>query len=264
MHKLTLIAVLYNGLPLLPHWLKHHYPLVDAGILIDYGSTDGSLEIVEELAPGWRIIPASSEYSCQGADDEVKRIEDSIDGWKFTPNVTEFLICPDIHKVLENAAKPCIIPRRAAIMVDTPDTRLQKLTDAPLVLQKHYGIWHNEFPLSGLPRDYCQRQRPIHRLNNAYWSIGRHFIRNTETETSDQFIMNWFAWSPYSIIRERKQKVKFFLSDKDYDENRGWQHYISMNEQDSIFDRISKLSKDLMQDKIYKGLIDASDTKTIL
>src|SRR6516164_5807036 len=52
---LTLISHFWNEEFLLPYWLRHHLPLFDHGVLIDYTSTDRSVEIIHELAPHWEV-----------------------------------------------------------------------------------------------------------------------------------------------------------------------------------------------------------------
>ena len=53
---LTLISHIRNEALLLPQWIAHHRPMVDAATIIDYASTDESLDIVRTLAPDWRIV----------------------------------------------------------------------------------------------------------------------------------------------------------------------------------------------------------------
>ena len=52
----TVICHFFNEAYLLPWWLPHHIPMFDHGIMIDHGSTDESVEIVQRLAPHWRIV----------------------------------------------------------------------------------------------------------------------------------------------------------------------------------------------------------------
>jgi hypothetical protein len=45
----TVISHFYNEEYMLPWWLKHHRQYFDHGILIDYGSTDKSLDIIKKI-----------------------------------------------------------------------------------------------------------------------------------------------------------------------------------------------------------------------
>lgn len=49
--SLTVISHFYNEEYLLPWWLNHHKNIFDNGILINYGSTDKSVEIIKSICP---------------------------------------------------------------------------------------------------------------------------------------------------------------------------------------------------------------------
>ena len=46
--KLTVISGIYNEEYLLPFWLEHHRKIFDHGVIVDWHSTDRSLEIIRE------------------------------------------------------------------------------------------------------------------------------------------------------------------------------------------------------------------------
>ena len=58
----TVITHFYNEEYLLPWWLNHHKKYFDHGIMIDYGSTDKSVEIIKEICPNWEIHNTKYEY----------------------------------------------------------------------------------------------------------------------------------------------------------------------------------------------------------
>lgn len=81
--SLTLISHFWNEEFLLPYWLRQHYPLFDHGVLIDYASTDRSLEIIRELAPSWEVRPSANPwFDARDCDAEVMTIEREFAGWK--------------------------------------------------------------------------------------------------------------------------------------------------------------------------------------
>ena len=91
--KKTLISHFYNEEFLLPWWLKHHKQIFDHGVMIDYHSTDRSVEIIKEICPTWTIITSRNpDFQADTIDTEVNDIESQIDGWKICLNVTEQLI----------------------------------------------------------------------------------------------------------------------------------------------------------------------------
>ena len=74
--KKTIISHFYNEEYLLPFWLKHHSKMFDHGILIDYNSTDRSVDIIREICPTWEIIDSRNElFDAVLIDKEVEDIE---------------------------------------------------------------------------------------------------------------------------------------------------------------------------------------------
>jgi hypothetical protein len=88
----TVVCHFYNEERLLPWWLKHHKAVFDHGIMIDYFSTDRSMEIIREICPDWEIRYTRNKYfDSAPVDEEVMNIEKVLDGWRMCLNVTEFL-----------------------------------------------------------------------------------------------------------------------------------------------------------------------------
>ena len=56
MNKLTVISHIYNEEYLLPFWLQYHSKIFNDGIIIDYYSTDNSINIINKICPNWKII----------------------------------------------------------------------------------------------------------------------------------------------------------------------------------------------------------------
>src|SRR5262245_52269241 len=98
---LTLISHFYNEEDLLPHWLKHHVEMFDRGVMIDYASTDNSVDVIRQLAPHWEIRQSRNHYfEAVAVDLEVMDIETACEGWKMALNTTEFLLHPDLRGFL--------------------------------------------------------------------------------------------------------------------------------------------------------------------
>ena len=54
-----LISHFFNEEFLLPYWIQQHAPMFDMAILLDYNSTDRSLEIIRREAPStWKTVPS--------------------------------------------------------------------------------------------------------------------------------------------------------------------------------------------------------------
>ena len=89
----SIICHFYNEEYLLPWWLEHHKKYFDYGLMINYKSTDRSVEIINEICPEWQVVDSvNPEFSAAEVDDEVMYYEEQIPGWKIALNVTEFLV----------------------------------------------------------------------------------------------------------------------------------------------------------------------------
>jgi hypothetical protein len=89
---LTIISHFYNEEYLLPWWCKHHKRICDDAILIDYGSTDRSVEVIKEICPEWTIVKTTNKhFDAASVDREVEYYERTVSGWKLALNTTEFL-----------------------------------------------------------------------------------------------------------------------------------------------------------------------------
>jgi len=98
-YKFTIVSQIFNEEYLLPFWLEHHSQIVDHGIIIDYCSTDRSLEIINKICPNWTVVKTKNlkddgkpNLESSLINIEINEIEATIEGYKICLNVTEFLI----------------------------------------------------------------------------------------------------------------------------------------------------------------------------
>lgn len=47
--KVILLSNIYNEEYLLPFWCTHHKSMFDHAVIVDYGSTDKSIDIIKEI-----------------------------------------------------------------------------------------------------------------------------------------------------------------------------------------------------------------------
>jgi hypothetical protein len=91
--KKTVTLHFYNEEYMLPWWLNHHKKYFDHGVLINYHSTDRSVEVIKEICPDWDIVTSrNQDFGVTGLDNEIMDIEANIDGWRMSLSVTEFLV----------------------------------------------------------------------------------------------------------------------------------------------------------------------------
>jgi len=93
-------------------------------VMIDYHSTDRSVEIIREICPTWDIVTSRNpDFQADKIDTEVMDIEKDIDGWKICLNVTEQMIGD--YSILDDAPKQWLLPSAfmVRLILNTSDTR---------------------------------------------------------------------------------------------------------------------------------------------
>lgn len=231
--KTTVISHFYNEEFLLPFWLKHHLPMFDHGIMIDYSSTDRSVEIIKQLAPQWEIRQSrNADFDYIACDQEVMDIEETIPDWKIALNTTEFLVHHDLKALLDDfGSRTQGVISRGLIMVERPEDRNIPLTDQLLVLQKQYGYIEADC------KSHVGRHRMIHRAPNGAYSGGRHSSFLKRKMQCQELFVAWFGWSPMDYVVPRKLQIKTRIPPGHLADGKGIEH--DVNEQ-TVYDAYSK------------------------
>jgi len=207
-----LISHFYNEEFLLPFWLKHHVPLFDHGVMIDYGSTDNSVDIIRQLAPSWEIRPTKNEWFVEPQiGQEVMGIEQEFKGWKIALNVTEFILHHDLRAYTEGLGVKPGICTNGVIMVDDPGSKGEYNEDELLVYQKTHGYFEVDILTKGMSTTnvrMCSRKRLLHQQPSGQYSLGRHTNNITREQDTNLFVC-WFGWSPFTQeIKDRKKQIQ--------------------------------------------------------
>lgn len=227
----TVVSHFFNEEYMLPWWLEHHKKMFDHGIMIDYHSTDESVNIIKSICPDWEIIPSRNhEFGARTADAEVEDIERNITGWRVCLNVTEFLV--GNMSTLDLGKPSYMIP--CMFMVDNqPDTYPDQ--NIPLVQQKQYGIhYHDGFRL--------RRARLIHQDSSISYPLGRHY----EEYDNEDFLILWYGWSPYNdSIRNRKLQIQQKIPESDKMRGFGSQHLMNANTLEETYRNYLSMARDL-------------------
>lgn len=208
----TVIAHFYNEEFLLPWWLEHHKKIFDFGVMIDYASTDRSVEIIEKICPNWVIIPSRNQHFDHDiVEDETNDIQSQVTGWRMVLNVTEFLL-GDYDALFSNEPGEVFKLIPSYSLFDwNPQGTIDP--DRPLWDQFRYGL--------GEPF------RDARALHNYYYHMppGRHFKIKGEKHPG---VMLHFAncmSSPEMMLR--RLQVQYRQSDKEKNLGygfAGWQH----------------------------------------
>ena len=209
--KSTLITLIYNEEYLLPFWLNHHKKLFDDIIIIDYNSTDNSIEICKNICPNAKIINSKNKYYGNRTTDlEIMEIENSIEGIKLVLNITEFLFLKNPIKHLFNDNDNDNDKKSYKIIAYTPYS------------SKKYEINDNKELISNLLNDDVvfnrdiNHSRDIHNYSNGNYIDKRKGTNNITYITNDVFII-WFGFYPMNekfIQRKLEIKNKILENDK--------------------------------------------------
>lgn len=210
----SVICHFYNEEYLLPWWLKHHKKYFDYGLMINYKSTDRSVEIINEICPDWQVVDSvNSEFSASDVDSEVMYYEDQIPGWKIALNVTEFLVGKYSLLDKDEGNKEIYIP--SFYFVDENDKTIVD-RKKPLHEQLFNGIDFLDDPM-------LRKLRCLHNHQINY-PIGRHFLNFDEI--SDNFIIFNYGFSPMNDqLISRKLQIQHRISQGDKIRNWGAEHH---------------------------------------
>ena len=233
-NKLTIITNVYNEEYLLPFWIEHHKKLMDNGIIdhvvvVDYRSTDNSMNIIRNMCPTWEIVTTKNEhFGAEENDNELMEIEQRIMGYKLILNTTEFLMCTNTLKHSFNNSKPECFEILSDIVITSNDNYY------PL---NCYDMFRNiEKKVS-----FVRSPRFLHSYPTGEYLVGRHMTKHSNV-TSNHFIQASIYWFGMFFLNEnfmiRKLQIKnnIPLSDLDkgfsiyhfWDEKRIRQEYQSL------------------------------------
>lgn len=208
----TIISHFYNEEYLLPWWLNHHKSIFDHGILIDYDSTDNSVEICKNICPHWHIIKSKNkEFCAKEVDDEVSFYESKIDGWKIALNITEFLV-GSIDLILNTVnTNQILIPAISFFDWNTNGT-----------LDKNQELWQQKcFGIDYKTNFMLRRARSFHNKNIQY-ILGRHFHKyNCE----DLLIFHYGNCISSQEMLTRRLQIQHRIPKSDKIKNLGFQHH---------------------------------------
>jgi hypothetical protein len=241
--KKTIISHFYNEEYLLPWFLHHHKKIFDHGVMIDYHSTDNSVNIIKEICPNWDIITSRNiNFQADNVDLELNDIEQQIDGWKICLNTTEHLIGD--YSVLNESPQQLLVP--TIFFVDCDRDRLIN-KNIPIYEQKTYGFtFHDNFhERKARSLHNISVQYPIRNTNNCT-GPGRHYtLYNT-----DKLAIFYYGWCPFDEGQiARKLQIQTQIPQSDKDKGWGFQHIVDkeklINKLESYF--IPK-SRNIQQD----------------
>lgn len=226
--KTTVLSHFYNEEWLLPHWIDHHARLFDHGIMVNYGSTDKSVEIIKKMAPHWDVVDSKNAmFDAELCDLEMMEYERTVVGWKMVLNVTEFIFTNDLKSKLKRLERDnTSMVRSVGYQINDSNDEQPFDNEQPLVLQRFNGC---------LDR---WRFRIIHNHSDGAYHVGRHFDtpqlkRNPHTNTyhetvpicEDNLYTLWYRFAPFKEQLPRKIQISGKIPDTDKQKGYGWNHW---------------------------------------
>jgi hypothetical protein len=251
MAQRVVISHFFNEAYLLPWWLRHHREIFDHGVLIDYHSSDASVEICRELVPHWEIVTSeNATFAALLCDFEVMKHEQRFpDAWKLALNTTEFFAAPGLAKMERLMTQHDLVGARipGAVMVDTdPDNPPDP--GQPLVTQKANGIWEDEIDFQSLAipgLTFATRSRLYHRYAIGAYTPGRHgsHLPRQCNGSRDLGSIRWYGFSPWSnAFKSRKLQISTKRDSFDVKNGFGAQHQADIAELDGRWSKLAPLS----------------------
>lgn len=224
--KKTVLCHFYNEEYMLPWFLNHHKQIFDHGIMIDYHSTDRSVEIIKELCPTWDIVTSRNpNFQADMIDTEVEDLERDIDGWRICLNVTEQLI-GDYSIMDEVPDTQILVPSIFMVDCDRERTVTQSL---PLYKQKFDGFMFDTQANFLERRARSLHNYPVHYPAQSTYECmapGRHF----NSANTERLAILYYGWCPFDeggITRKLQIQTQIPLIDR----QRGWgYHHITNKE----------------------------------
>lgn len=222
--RTMLLAHFFNEEFLLAHWIRHHAPLFDEAILIDYASTDSSRAVIEREAPSsWKVVDSRNQmFDAEMVDEEVMMYERAADPntWKIALNITEFLIHPCLRATL--AALPQAHAMKWAWFSVNGDDRVPYSPRIPIMRQRtRYIVRH----------DIEEFVRFMHRGPCVHYHAGRHAISSSAELNHTGFIAR-FEYTPYPEIKSRKLQIGVRIPQRDRERGFGTHHVVTEQELD--------------------------------
>ena len=247
-HRNILISHFYNEEALLTQWIRHHSPLFDCAVLIDYHSTDKSREVIRREAPdSWNVVYSyNSEFGAAAIDYEVSSYENSFDNtdWRLALTTTEFLFAVGLRRkdnpVFDglNGAKAIRIPSLTSVDKE-PSTK----NDLSIALPRQKNmVYFQDGKSSVLTEEeehyvnnhYNRFMHCVRDFQNPYF-IGRHDFRHAFIPSNMHIIK--YVYGPFPDFFSRKLQIKTRIPESDKQFNFGHQHMVEFDKLDEDYKR---------------------------
>jgi hypothetical protein len=224
--KSTILTNIYNEEYLLPMWLEHHKKIFDHGIIIDYWSTDNSVEICKKICPTWEIRTTKNEsFGAIEIDKEFMEIENQLDGIKMILNTTEFLFVdkPLSDYFTKNEPESFAIEAYGPHSLETErPTTIKELIKECLRPDVKYIF------------EYMRGHRNLHSFPTGSYGLGRHSWHLPTTVIKDAVLLwtGYFPWNEDMI--KRKLQIRTHIPNSDRERGYSYHHFWDLQTLENI------------------------------
>lgn len=260
----TIITNIFNEEYLLPFWLDYHKRIFDHGIIIDYDSTDKSIEIIKTICPTWEIrrtknlVDGRVLFETYRIEEECKEIEISVKyGYKIYLNTTEWLILnKPLHEILNfNITNKCYLLNVYLPLYENDDNFY------PTNTQDFISNFNHKIVSAKEIRGY----RFIFNRDYGNYAVGRHFTNISSDYPTDLssykslsdigMCVFWCGYYPINeLLWTRKLNVKTNMNINieimpELGRNTARQHFYSIEDMKTEYNEY--LNKDNRVDEFY-------------
>jgi nucleoside-diphosphate-sugar epimerase len=253
--RVMLISHFQNEEFFLPYWIQHHAPHFDHAVLIDFNSTDRSVDIIKRLAPlSWKVVPSRTggAFDAEETDTQVMEWEKKHpDDWHLALTTTEFLVHRDLRSMLA-----ALDPRKGeSRIINFPAAHVIGDDSFPMkrfeAMVEQRSVYDRRIAGRGSQSAKGSGRFAHTGYGHTYrYESGRHDFFPAPPDTIDWpipvsgFILK-FSWSPWPDVKNRKMQIGAHLleSDSVAKVKRGWQYFRSMDPNKLEHVRVEELRK---------------------
>lgn len=229
--QVLLVSHHRNEEMLMPFFIIQHAPMFDHAILIDFISTDKTLEILDKYAPpSWRVENSTigEVFDAIKTDQQVMVWEQQYpDDWTLALTTTEFLVHPNFRSELYRHQirnpRPVIRHYRVWYMMGNDTTPLRHFTS--LVNQRHQFLDSEPIFIRFLHVGTSFTHKYDYGRHN-YTEVRRKRQkknRKPQEISHEGFIMKW-VWTPWPEVAQRKLDVGKTIPQSDQERGFGTHH----------------------------------------
>merc|ERR1711935_452023 len=262
--RIMLVTHFNNEEFLLPYWIKHHANMVDTAILIDYASSDDSVNIIKQLAPAsWKVVQSTTGdvFGAIDCDEQVLRWENEHpNDWVIALTITEFLVHPNLKRMLREVQPKDasgVVLRFPALVIAGDDKEplernisLLRQRSAYMIPEGHqaYGLWGHYSRILHLNTAKTYKYSPGRHGLCLVTSKHKHCTPSVAIPAASEGFIMKFMWTPWPEVVLRKLNVGKHVPKSDVVLSFGFQHTAATSEQKLMQSRNQALHNRLLFD----------------